>query len=174
MKTTYAIPTTLMMFYSSGSVTTAFTMNANILRNHVVSSSTMLHLEDEIAEMIDMELLRLTDKQEYFKQMKEQHKKTMQPVLPTQDDYTAYAALNSDDIVEQRRDKRMARNNPAKYCADRCISTGHCEVYEDYFDMGPDEVIKFCNECVLSDDELPCDIPDSMLDGDYPELALRP
>jgi len=121
-----------------------------------------------------MELLRLTDKQEYFKQMKEQHKKTMQPVLPTQDDYTAYAALNSDDIVEQRRDKRMARNNPAKYCADRCISTGHCEVYEDYFDMGPDEVIKFCNECVLSDDELPCDIPDSMLDGDYPELALRP
>ena len=123
-----------------------------------------------------MELLRLSDKPEYFKQMKEQKKKI--PGLPTINDYSDYAALNSNsdnsDIIEQRRDKRMARNNPAKYCADRCIATGNCEVFEDYFDMGPDEVIKFCNECVLSEDDIPCDIPQSMLDGDYPEFALRP
>ena len=123
-----------------------------------------------------MELLRLSDKPEYFKQMKEQKKKV--PGLPTINEYNDYAALNSNydnsDIIEQRRDKRMARNNPAKYCADRCIATGNCEVFEDYFEMGPDEVIKFCNECVLSEDDIPCDIPQSMLDNDYPEFALRP
>ena len=51
MKTTYTIPTTLMIFYSSGSVAAAFTMNANGLSHHVVASSTRLHLEDHIAEM---------------------------------------------------------------------------------------------------------------------------
>ena len=30
------------------------------------------------------------------------------------------------------------------------------------FDMDPREVIQFCNECVLSEDEEPCDIPDSI------------
>ena len=52
MKTTYAFPTALMMFYSSTSVAAAFTMNANGLSHHVVASSTSrLHLEDHIAEM---------------------------------------------------------------------------------------------------------------------------
>lgn len=34
------------------------------------------------------------------------------------------------------------------------------------FDMGPAEVIKFCTECVLSEDEEPCDVPESIF-GDY-------
>ena len=52
---------------------------------------------------IDMELLRLSDKPEYFKQMKEQKKKV--PGLPTINEYNDYAALNSNydnsDIIEQ-------------------------------------------------------------------------
>jgi hypothetical protein len=28
------------------------------------------------------------------------------------------------------------------------------------FDMSPTEVVKFCDECVLSEDEEPCDIPE--------------
>ena len=28
--------------------------------------------------------------------------------------------------------------------------------------MGPNEVMKFCKECVLSEDEEPCDIPETV------------
>ena len=28
------------------------------------------------------------------------------------------------------------------------------------FEMGPQDVVKFCSECVLSDGDEPCDIPD--------------
>eukprot|EP00979_Chaetoceros_neogracilis_P016450 scaffold8032_cov265-Chaetoceros_neogracile.AAC.11 len=68
----------------------------------------------------------------------------------------------------------MARMNPEKYCADRCISTGYCDVYEDMLEMSAEDVIQFCEECVLSDNEEPCNIPEKMLEGDYPEFALRP
>jgi hypothetical protein len=33
------------------------------------------------------------------------------------------------------------------------------------FDMDPSEVMKFCTECVLSDGEEPCDVPESMFGG---------
>ena len=32
------------------------------------------------------------------------------------------------------------------------------------FDMSPEEVLKFCEECVLSDDQDPCDVPDAFYD----------
>jgi len=66
----------------------------------------------------------------------------------------------------RRKDKRMAENDPMRYCADRCVATGNCDVFEDMFEMGPDEVIKFCKECVLSEDEEPCDIPETIFRDD--------
>ena len=38
--------------------------------------------------------------------------------------------------VQRRKDERMASNDPARYCADRCVSTGNCDVFEDMFDLG--------------------------------------
>jgi hypothetical protein len=32
------------------------------------------------------------------------------------------------------------------------------------FELGPQDVVKFCSECVLSDGEEPCDIPDGFYD----------
>jgi len=40
--------------------------------------------------------------------------------------------------------------------------------------MDPREVIKFCNECVLSEDEEPCDIPESIFASDYNDDGLNP
>lgn len=37
--------------------------------------------------------------------------------------------------IQMRKDKRMARVDPARYCADRCVATGNCEVWEDMFEM---------------------------------------
>ena len=30
----------------------------------------------------------------------------------------------------------MANDDPMRYCADRCVSTGNCDVFEDMFDLG--------------------------------------
>lgn len=130
---------------------------------------------------IDLELLRLTNKQEYEKQVGKKNKAATEPALPSNfDSGNFFGMLNpnsveQEDSVQKRRDTRMARNNPEQYCADRCVSTGYCDVYEDMFEMSPAEVLKFCKDCVLSDEEEPCDIPDKMLDSDdYPGLSLRP
>ena len=48
--------------------------------------------------------------------------------------------------IQMRKDKRMARDDPARYCADRCVSTGNCQVWEDMFEMAADEVQAFCQE----------------------------
>lgn len=37
---------------------------------------------------------------------------------------------------------------------------------QDMFDLDPSEVVKFCKECVLSEDEEPCDVPESFF-GDF-------
>ena len=55
--------------------------------------------------------------------------------------------------MQLRRDKKMAEKNPQQYCADRCVATGNCEVYEDIYHMTPSQVMEFCNDCVLAEDE---------------------
>jgi hypothetical protein len=50
------------------------------------------------------------------------------------------------------RDKLLAVKDVAKWCADRCIATGHCEVVEDFFTMSTAEVRSFCENCVGEDE----------------------
>jgi hypothetical protein len=59
----------------------------------------------------------------------------------------------------------MAREDPARYCADRCVSTGNCQVWEDMFELSAKEVMAFCEGCVLSEDEEPCDIPEKFIEN---------
>ena len=87
--------------------------------------------------------------------------------IPVNYDFSNPLIEDSENIVIKRKDKRLAKSNPQAYCADRCVSTGNCDVYEDLFNMSPQEVIAFCTECVLSEEEEPCDVPEAMLeDGD--------
>lgn len=76
--------------------------------------------------------------------------------------------------MEKRKDVRLARNSPQKYCADRCVSTGHCDVFEDMLEMDAMEVLKFCKDCVLSEEEEPCDIPEKLFEDDFTNLNLMP
>lgn len=121
---------------------------------------------------IDLELLRLENKEEYEKAWKAKNQKVIEPVLPTTFNYDDFAELNGSDVIERRRDARMARKSPERYCADRCVSTGHCDVFEDILEMDAMEVMKFCTDCVLSEEEEPCDIPEKMLDDSF--LSLKP
>ncbi|KAL7487576.1 hypothetical protein ACHAW6_013152 [Cyclotella cf. meneghiniana] len=158
-----------------------------------------LNLEDHIADMIDGELHRLRHKHETDQKWlaRQRQWSKMEPTLPPDFDFDDglfgtdlfnddSAALNGEGSsvqgfttgvnreiskVQRRKDEKMATDDPMRYCADRCVSTGNCDVFEDMFDLDPREVIKFCKECVLSEDEEPCDIPEKFLEDD---LGLHP
>mmetsp|Transcript_25654 Transcript_25654/g.36185 ORF Transcript_25654/g.36185 Transcript_25654/m.36185 type:complete len:185 (-) Transcript_25654:224-778(-) len=140
-------------------------------------TNTRLFLEDHIAKMIDQELHRLEHKDEFDKKAAEEFRKVVEEhkgdVLPSNFEATEYATEEFVSPRERKRDERMAKMNPQAYCADRCIATGNCDVFEDIFEMSPLEVIKFCDECVLSEDEEPCDVPEAMLNTDDAMEKLR-
>mmetsp|Transcript_28665 Transcript_28665/g.45144 ORF Transcript_28665/g.45144 Transcript_28665/m.45144 type:complete len:211 (+) Transcript_28665:83-715(+) len=176
---------------SSGSTTSAFQIQSPISNSNHNNrpTSTTLFLEDHIANMIDNEMRRLYQKHETQSQWEARQRslKTdnmMQTtLLPENYDFAAeefeYVEPPAATTVvngftsgvdrsvsgpRRRKDEKMVEDDPMRYCADRCVSTGNCDVFEDMFEMGPEEVIKFCTECVLSEDEEPCDVPANLFD----------
>lgn len=78
--------------------------------------------------------------------------------LPSESD----VMVDQDDLQNVRqiaKDKKLAKEDPQRYCADRCVATGNCDVYEDIFDLSPQDVLAFCNDCVLSEDKEECQVP---------------
>lgn len=124
---------------------------------------------DWVANMIDGELYRQQHKKEYEEKWMAKNRQVImhhvqQEVIPQDED-------ERSRFVEHRRDIRMAAEDPRRYCADRCITTGNCDVFEDIFDMTPEEVVRFCKDCVMVDEVDPehdhCDIPE----GFYRHMA---
>jgi hypothetical protein len=127
-------------------------------------SSTRLFLEDRIANLIDGEVYRQHHKKEYEQAWMDKNRGAM---LHHLNDGQSSSLMEDDAVVDlrqHRKDQRMATHEPARYCADRCISTGNCDVFEDFFHFSPTQVMQFCDECVLSDGEEPCDLPDDFYD----------
>jgi hypothetical protein len=157
--------------------------------------TTRLFIEDEIADMIDRELYR----QQHLKDFEnEWMEKNRDAVLSRLNSDEHMMSMDEEDLRENfrqmQKDKRLAEKDPRAYCAERCITTGNCDVYEDMyvrarcclrefsifqfhlshrnfslsffsplrsFDLSPEEVIQFCTNCVMSDGDEPCDLPDS-------------
>jgi hypothetical protein len=113
---------------------------------------------------IDRALFRQIYKKEMEHKWEEENSKVLEPSLPQNYDAGDYFNTmtyddNADKMIQKRKDKRLAIRNPESYCTDRCITTGSCDIFEDMFDMSPQEVMRFCEECVLSDEEEPCTVP---------------
>ncbi|KAL3808868.1 hypothetical protein ACHAXA_004155 [Cyclostephanos tholiformis] len=150
--------------------------------------STAIYLEDRIAKMIDGEMDRLNRIGNADGGLKSRAmiESTIPPnfdfeeVLmdpPVAAEYATFPVSGVDRSISmplRRKDERLAKSDPMGYCADRCVTTGNCDVFEDMFDMDPKEVIKFCTECVLSDDEMPCDVPEGMFGNIDDDLGLHP
>jgi len=149
---------------SSISNVSAFVQTASCPR-----STTQLNLENHIAEMIDGELDRLQNIKLWRQNQAEKLNKGKEFTVPTGFDFNSVSDFQPNagaaQKIQIRKDKRMARDDPARYCADRCVSTGNCQVWEDMFEMAPDEVQKFCKECVLSEEEEPCDVPEMFIEN---------
>jgi len=162
-----------MRNFASISITTAIYLadsSSSFGINHVIDSrpSTKLYLEDHIAKMIDMELHRLSHKDEFEQKWQENNKKVVEVVPPHKYEFSEDELSNN--MVEMRRDRIIADKNPQKYCAERCVSTGHCDVFEDLFDFNAEEVMEFCTNCVLSEEEEACDVPDKFLEDNVQTL----
>mmetsp|Transcript_52096 Transcript_52096/g.79107 ORF Transcript_52096/g.79107 Transcript_52096/m.79107 type:complete len:160 (-) Transcript_52096:230-709(-) len=123
-------------------------------------STTTLFLEDWVANLIDEELYRQSHKKDFENEWMEKNRAAVFSRMETDFMFEP----DKTEFVMHKRDEKMAKEDPQKYCADRCVTTGNCDIYEDYFEMSPQEVIKFCTECVLSEEEEECDIPDGFYD----------
>lgn len=134
-------------------------------------TTTTLFLEDHIADLIDSELVRVGKLKEWEREWHEKNKQFIEPKTNADaaDSLLTSSVSDSDrpNPMMLKRDQKMAERDPQKYCADRCVATGNCDVYEDMFEMSPAQVMEFCNDCVLAEDEdAECPIPDSMYGED--------
>ena len=156
-KATALLMTTMLLFSSRSSTTSAF-QNPSILHSRLQqqqSTTTTLYLEDHIAKMIDNEMRRLYQKHETQSQWEAQQRELQSEIhgLPENYDFesefadsTQYqnpasvqgftSGVNRSISGPQRRkDEKMVEDDPMRYCADRCVSTGNCDVFEDMFEM---------------------------------------
>lgn len=101
------------------------------------TTTTTLYLEDHIASMIDQELWRQGHKSEYEQEWMDKNRHAvLKSVGLTGDNVGDFSNLMLDDddtqnFRQHKKDTRMAQKNPQQYCADRCVATGNCDVYED-------------------------------------------
>ena len=140
----------------------------------LLTHSLLFSDSDWVANMIDNELYRQTHKKDFEAEWMAKNRDALLHQLNRDEPAAATIQDEQLNFREKLRDKRMAEKSPQQYCADRCIATGNCDVYEDIFNFSPEEVIEFCNDCVLVDEEDPeheeCEIPDTFYDID----SLKP
>jgi len=122
------IPCWLMLFVSNESmVAEAFTIRASPRQ-----PTTRLFLKDWVADMIDSEL----DRQNHLKEFEDEWmKKNRGAILHHMnndvDNENLMMESSPEDFRMHAKDVKMAKEQPEKYCADRCVTTGNCDVFED-------------------------------------------
>ena len=135
---------------------------------------------DWVAEMIDNELYRQQHHKEYEAAWMKKNKGAVVSSLNNDNSSMGlYPSQMMDEndreaFAEHKRDERMAFLKPDKYCADRCLATGNCDILEDFYELGPEDVLKFCEECVLNFDtteDVGCEVPEAFYEKEPP---LRP
>lgn len=67
-------------------------------------------------------------------------------------DVERQTAAEMADMVQFRKDTRLASRDTRRWCLDRCLNTGHCDAVEDILHMSTKEVMDFCTECASLDE----------------------
>jgi len=204
----YADPVSLAFFVVAliqlTTMTTAFTLPTTHCHHHQQQqqqprlsspsreSTTRIFLEDWVANMIDGELERLNPEgqQKYDAKSMEQLKGAVLTRMNAGaaanmggPDVVGYPSLMMDEnerqlFAEHNRDERMAFTKPEKYCADRCVATGNCDILEDFYELTPESVIQFCEECVLNFDveegaDNDCTVPEAFYEKEPPNFDRK-
>jgi hypothetical protein len=91
--------------------------------------STRLYLEDWVADLIDKELYRQGHKKDFEAEWMEKNRAAVFSKIETE--FGPISDTDETDFRMHYKDKKMAENDPERYCADRCIATGNCDIFED-------------------------------------------
>lgn len=92
---------------------------------------TKVFIDKRTADMIDSESYRQQHQKDFEREWMEKNRAAM---LSRLNDGNRAVPDDEDQVQNMRehaRDKALAKKNPQQYCADRCIATGNCDVYED-------------------------------------------
>lgn len=79
--------------------------------------------------MVDDELQRQSHKKEFEAEWMEKNRAAVLGKMES--DFGYVSDVDPDDFRMAQKDKKMAKDDPERYCADRCVSTGNCDVFED-------------------------------------------
>lgn len=91
--------------------------------------ATRLYLEDWVADLIDKELYRQGHMKEFEAEWMEKNRAAVFHKIET--DFGPISDPDETDFRMYAKDKKMAENDPQRYCADRCVATGNCDIFED-------------------------------------------
>ena len=133
--------------------------------------TTRLFLEDHIADLIDRELYRQAHKKEFEKEWMDKNRGAVLHSLGNSGAYDDHEnmAMSFDEKLEEfrqhQKDLKMASDDPERYCADRCVATGNCDIFEDFYHLSPEQVLNFCEDCVLSEGDGECDLPENFYEA---------
>ena len=83
--------------------------------------------------MIDGEVYRQGHKKEFEEEWAKKNRATMMQALKAGNEPSAFMATEEDptDFRQHVKDKILASKNPERYCIDRCVSTGNCDIFEE-------------------------------------------
>lgn len=114
---------------TTGSISHAFVNPKPAFRQ-----TTQVFLEDDIADMIDKELYRQQHLKDFENEWMEKNRAAVLQKLNS-DDYMMSMDEEElrDNFRQMQKDKRLAQKDPQAYCAERCVTTGNCDVYEDMY-----------------------------------------
>jgi hypothetical protein len=109
----------------------------------MTTTPTTLFLENWVADMIDHELYRQNHKKEYENAWMAKNKNAILHSLGGNDPDDALSSIGSsttsvfeeqlENFRQHNKDIKLAQHDPQRYCADRCVSTGNCDIYEDVY-----------------------------------------
>jgi len=96
------------------------------------SPTTRLHLQDWVADLIDQEMYRQNHKKEFEAEWMEKNRGAVMYHLNNGNENENFMNTPAPEEFRQHaKDQKLAMEHPEQYCADRCITTGNCEIYED-------------------------------------------
>jgi hypothetical protein len=64
----------------------------------------------------------------------------------------AAAPLADEMVMQNQKDKVLFERDTRRWCLDRCLATGYCDVVEDLWDLSSEQVVKFCQACAGEDE----------------------
>jgi hypothetical protein len=118
---------------SSSSAATLSSSSSLLHPTFISTTSTTLFIERWVADMIDQELYRQSHKIEFENEWMKKNKNAMLHTLNDQFPMTTDEDEKQTNFRQHVKDVKLASRDPQRYCADRCVATGNCDVYEDVY-----------------------------------------